>query len=73
MKSRRIGWAEHVTCMGNSRDSYRFLVERPDRKRSLGKPWYRWEDDIKIYLQEVGWGGVDWVGLAQERKSGGRL
>ena len=41
---------------------------RPDRKRSLGKPCHRWEDNNKIYLQEVGWGGVDWVDLAQDRK-----
>ena len=59
--------------MRDHRGSYRFLVGRPDRKKSLAKPWHRWEDDIKIYFQEVGWGGVDWVDLAQDRKSGGCL
>jgi len=50
--------------MQDSRGSYRFLVGRPDRSTSLGKPRHKWEDDIKICLQEVGWGVVDWVDLA---------
>jgi len=68
IKSRRIGWAEHVVYMQDSKGSYKFLVGRPDRKKSLGKPWHKWQDDIKICLQEVGWGGVDRVDLAQDRK-----
>ena len=63
-----MGWAEHVPCMADSRGSCRLLVGRLDRKRSLGRPWHRWEDDIKIYLQEVELGDVDWVDLVQDRK-----
>jgi len=40
---------------------------RPDVKRPLARPSPRWEDNIKMYLQEVGWGGVDWIDLAQDR------
>jgi len=41
---------------------------RPDEKSSLGRPKYRWEDDIKIDLQVVGWGGMDWIALPQNRE-----
>jgi len=42
-------------------------VGKPEGKRPLGRPWLRWEDNIKMVLQEVGWGGVDWIELAQDR------
>jgi hypothetical protein len=42
------------------------LVGKPERKRSLGRPRHRWQDDIRIDLQEVGCGGMDWIELAQD-------
>jgi hypothetical protein len=52
--------------MGEKRGAYRILVERPERRRPLGRPRRRWEDNIKVYLQEVGW-GIDWIEMAQDR------
>jgi hypothetical protein len=49
--------------MGEKRDVYRVLVRRPEGRRPLGRPRRRWEDNIKMYLQEVGW-GMDWIELA---------
>jgi hypothetical protein len=53
--------------MGEGGDVYRVLVGNPEGKRPLGRPRFRWEDYIKIYLQEVGCGGMDWIDLAQDR------
>jgi hypothetical protein len=53
--------------MGDRRGAYRVLVGRPAGRRPLLRPRHRWQDDIKIYLHEVGWGGVDWIALAQDR------
>ena len=52
---------------GEMRGVYRFLVGKPDGKRPLGRPRHRWEDNIKMDLQEVGCGGMDWMELAQDR------
>jgi hypothetical protein len=52
---------------GEQRGVYRVLVRKPEGKRSLGRPRRRWEDNIRMDLQEVGCGGMDWVGLAQDR------
>jgi hypothetical protein len=52
-------WARHVAGMGDRRGTYRALVGRSDGKRPLGKPKRRWEDSIKMDLEEVEWGGVD--------------
>jgi hypothetical protein len=49
------------------RGVYRVLVEKPEGKRLLGKPRRRWGDNIRMGLQEVGCGGMDWIGLAQDR------
>jgi hypothetical protein len=46
---------------------YRILVGRSEGRRPLGRPRCRWEDNIKTYLQEVGWGGMDWIDMAQDR------
>ena len=46
---------------------HKVLVGKPDRKRPLGRPRRRWEDNIKMDLQKVGYGGVDWIELAQDR------
>jgi hypothetical protein len=53
--------------MGEKRNAYRLLVGKPERKRPLGRPRRRWVDNIRMNLVEVGWGGVDWIGLAQDR------
>jgi len=66
-----MGWAGHVVRMGERRDSYRVLVGKPERKRPLGRPRHRWEDNIKIDHQEVGCGGMDWIELAQDGGGGG--
>jgi hypothetical protein len=58
------------TCStnGEKRNSYRLLVGKPKEKRLLGKPRRRWVDNIRMDLGEVGWGDVEWIGLAQDRK-----
>ena len=53
--------------MGERRGVYRVLVGKPEGKRPLGRPRLRWEDNMKMDLQEVGYGGVDWMELAQDR------
>jgi hypothetical protein len=53
--------------MGEGRGAYRILVGRPEGRRPLGRPRRRWEDNIKMDLQEVGWGGMDWIDMAQDR------
>ena len=54
LKSRRLRWAGHIARMEQSRNAYRVLVGKPEGKRLLGRPRRRWEDNIKIYLREVG-------------------
>jgi len=66
-KSRRMSWSGHVACMGDRRGVYMVLVGKPEGKRPLGRPRCRWEDNIKMDLQEVGCGGMDWIELAQDR------
>jgi len=63
-----MSWAGHVASMGESRGVYRVLVGKSEGKRPLGKPRHRWEDNIKMDLQEVGWGGIDWIDLFQDRE-----
>jgi hypothetical protein len=53
--------------MGKGSSAYRISVGRPEKKRPLGRPRFRWEDNIKMDLQEVGWGGMDWIDMAQDR------
>ena len=60
-------WAGHVARMGEGRGVYRVLVGIPEGKRPLGRPRRRWEDNIRMDLQEVGLGYEDWIGLAQDR------
>ena len=55
--------------MGDNRGSYRVLVERPEVKRPLGKPRCTWESNIKMDVQEVVWGVVDWIDLAYDREA----
>jgi len=67
VKARRMRWAGHVARMGQDRGVQRVLVGKPEGKRPLGRPRRRWEDNIKMDLQEVGWGRGDWMELAQDR------
>jgi hypothetical protein len=53
--------------MGGKRNAYRILVVKLEGKRPLGRPRRRWEDNIRIDLREIGWGGMDWIDLAQNR------
>ena len=57
----------HVAHMGEGRGVHRVLVGKPEGKRPLGRPRCRWEDNIKMELQEVGGGCGDWIELAQDR------
>ena len=67
IKSRKMRWAGHIARLGEGRGVYRVLVGKPEGKRPLGRPRRRWEDNIKMDLQEVGCGGMDWIELAQDR------
>jgi hypothetical protein len=66
IKSRRMGWAGHVARMGEGRGMHRVLVGKPEGKKPLGRPRRRWDDNIKMDLQELGYGGMDWIELAQD-------
>ena len=67
VKSRRMRWAGHVARMGEGRGVHRVLVGKPEGKRPMGRPRHRWEDNIKMDLQEVGGGCEEWMELAQDR------
>jgi len=73
IKSRRIRWAGHVARMGEERGVYRVLVEKPEGKRPLERPRRRWVDNIRMDLQEVECGYMDWTGWAQDRDRWRRL
>jgi hypothetical protein len=66
-RSRRMRWAGHVARMGETKNAYRILVGKPEGKRPLGRPRRRWVDNIKMDLGEIGWDGMDWIKLAQDR------
>jgi hypothetical protein len=53
--------------MGERRGTYRGLVGKPEGRKPLERPRRRWEDNIKMDLREVGWGGMDWINLAQDK------
>jgi hypothetical protein len=53
--------------MGETRNAYRILVGKPERKRPLGRPRRRWVDSIKMEFREIRWYGIDWIKLAQDR------
>jgi hypothetical protein len=67
IKSRRMRWAGHVARMGEERGVYRVLVGKSEGKRPLGRPRRRWEHNTRMDLQEVGCGGMDSIGMAQDR------
>jgi hypothetical protein len=67
IKSRRMRWTGHVARMRLKRNAYRLLVGKPEGKRPPGRPRRRWVDNIKMDILQICWGGVDWIGLAQDR------
>ena len=60
-------WAGHVARMGEETGVYSVLVGKPERKRPMGRPRRRWVDNIRMDLQEVRFGYMGWIGLAQDR------
>jgi hypothetical protein len=73
IKSKRMIRAGHVARMGEEKSVYRVLLGNHKVKRPLGRPGRRWEDNLRIDLQELGCGDMDWIGLAQYRVGGGHL
>jgi hypothetical protein len=67
IKSRRRGWAELIARMGKKRNAYKILVGKPEGERPLGRPRCRWDDNIRMDNREIGWMGVDWIHVAQDR------
>jgi hypothetical protein len=72
IKLRRVSWAGHVAQM-KRRGMHIDFGEKARRKEPLGRHRHRWEDNIKMNLGEMWWGGNDWIHLAQDRDSGGLL
>jgi hypothetical protein len=60
-------WAGHVARIGEKRNAYRILVGKPEGKRPLRRPRRRWVDNIKMDVRDIGWDGVDWFDMAQDR------
>jgi hypothetical protein len=67
IKSRRMRCEGHVARMGANRNAYRIFVGNPEGKRQLGRPRRRWVYNIKMDSREIGWDGMDWTDLAQDR------
>jgi hypothetical protein len=67
IKSRTMRGEGHVARMGDKRNAYRTLVGKPEGKRPLGRHKRRWEDNNKMDLREIEWGGMDLIDLAQDR------
>jgi hypothetical protein len=64
IKSRRIKWAGHVAIMEEMRGVDWVLVGKPNRKGQIGRSRLKWEDNIKLDLQDEGWEGIDWIDLS---------
>jgi len=67
IESKRMRWVGHVACVGDWKGVYRVLVGKPEGNRPLGRPRLRCGDNIKMDLQEVGYEGMDWIDLDQDR------
>jgi hypothetical protein len=67
IKSSRMRWTGYVVQMGKRRNAYRILVGKPEGMRPLGRPRGSWLDNIKIDVREIGWDGMDWIDLVQDR------
>jgi hypothetical protein len=64
---RRMRCAGKVARMGEKRNAYRLLVGKPEGRRPLRRPKRRWVDNIKMDLREIGWDGMDWIDVSQDR------
>jgi hypothetical protein len=60
-------WTGYVAGMGAKRNGYRILVGKPEGKRPLSRPRRRWVENVKMHLREIGWDGMYWIDLAQDR------
>ena len=67
IKSRKLRWAGHVARMEESRSAFKILTGKPTGKRPLGRPRSRWEDNIRMNLEEIGISVDNWVDSAQDR------
>jgi hypothetical protein len=67
IKLNKMRWAGYVTRIGEKRNARRILLRKSEGKTVLRRPRRRWEDNIKIDLREIGWDGMDWIDLAQNR------
>jgi hypothetical protein len=67
IKSRKMRWTGHVARIGEKRNAYRILVGEPEGTRPLGRSRSRWKDNIRMNLREMGWVGIYWIDLVQDR------
>jgi hypothetical protein len=67
IKSRRMGWAGHVARGGEKRNVYKIFVEKSGGNRPLGRPRHRWLDNVKMEFIDIGYGGMGWIDLFQDR------
>ena len=67
IKSRRLRWAGHVARIKEGRNAFRNFTGSPAGKRPLGRPRLRWEDNIRMELEEIGMNAGNWVDSAQDR------
>ena len=67
IKFRRLRWAGHVATMEEGRSAFESLIGKPTGYKPLGRPWCRWEDNIRMDLQEIGINAGNWVNSAQDR------
>jgi hypothetical protein len=65
IKSRRMRWSEHVARMEEIRNEYNILAEKPEGKRTLGRPRRKWKDNSRLDPGEIWWEGVDWMHVVQ--------
>ena len=63
----RLGWTDHVARMEEGRSPFKILTGKPTGKRPLGRPRHRWEDNIRMNLEEIGINAGNWVDSAKDR------
>jgi hypothetical protein len=73
IKLRRMLQEGHVAGIGEGKNAYRISMGKPERKRPMGRPRRRWEDNVKMDLREIEWGSMDWIDLPQDRGQWGAL
>ena len=60
----KVGWVEHVACMGEGRGACGGLVGKLEGKRPLARTWHRWENNVEVVLKEIRWEGMEWIDLS---------